>query len=332
MLLLAPPPFPTAAAGFCSHCARTHRLPRTPLAEAHALELLSAVDEAGTFDLSTDPSAADARYRTDACGNGKMLGVLTCTDGTVLRAFSGMLGGTWRCPGWAGPVATLTLEDASASARFQQIVESVQRASAAADPAERSRCQRVHRSLSAALSADLAQSVALQNWRGAEVRLPELLERQRQHARVDAEARDQEQPVGQVLRARRSKQQQRRRRLGGGGGGGATLRPPGGVGDCAAPKLLHAAHALGLRPDGLAEVWFEPPARRRAAAMLRPAAAAEPTGEHGHAWPQSRRRGGAAERREHGSFHPACAERCAPILGFMLCGLEEPDDRTVQAV
>jgi hypothetical protein len=38
-----------------------------------------------------------------------------------------------------------------------------------------------------------------------------------------------------------------------------TRRPPWGVGDCAAPKLLHAACALGLRPTGLAELWHVPP-------------------------------------------------------------------------
>ena len=321
MLVVAPPPLPTAAAGFCIHCSRVHSLPRTPLAESQALKLLEAVDEAGTFDLSTEPSAADPRFRTETCGNGKMLGVLTCTDGTVLRAFSGMLGGTWHCPGWAGPVASLTLEDASASARFQQIVESVQRASAADDPAERSEHQRVHRSLSAALSADLAQSVVLRNWRGAEVRLPELLDRQRQHALL-AEDSVHERPKELVLGARQSKQQQRRRRRRQRGGSAALRTPPGGVGDCAAPKLLHAAHALGLRPNGLAEVWFEPPARRRSAVMLRPANAGEAAGEASGMRSRGRRTGGAPERREHGSFHPACAERCEPIMGFMLCGLE----------
>ena len=38
----------------------------------------------------------------------------------------------------------------------------------------------------------------------------------------------------------------------------------------------------------------------------------------------SRGSGGSAPlRREHGSLHPACQERCEPIMGFLLCGLED---------
>ena len=152
-----------------------------------------------------------------------MLGVLTCEGGTVLRAFSGMLGGSWHCPGWVGPVASLTLEDAAASVRFARIVEHVQLAKEASDEPARTEHRRIHRALSAELTTDLAASVVLRNWRGDEVALPDLLER-----------RQQQLPT--------------------------TRRPPWGVGDCAAPKLLHAAHALGLRPTGLAELWHAPPA------------------------------------------------------------------------
>jgi hypothetical protein len=63
----------------------------------------------------------------------------------------------------------------------------------------------------------------------------------------------------------------------------------GGTGDCCAPKLLHAAQQAGLRPLSMAEVWFgsSPPA------------------------------GGRVE----GQAYAACEERCAPLLGYMLCGL-----------
>ena len=66
---------------------------------------------------------------------------------------------------------------------------------------------------------------------------------------------------------------------------------PGGVGDCCAPKLLNAAYAAGLKPVAMAETWFGSP---------------PPSGE-----------------REEGRTYDACAERCQPLLGFMLCGLEE---------
>ncbi len=65
---------------------------------------------------------------------------------------------------------------------------------------------------------------------------------------------------------------------------------PGGVGDCCAPKLLnHAAHC-GLKPIGLVEFYWGGPHQ--------------------------------SGNRIPGRFYPACAEKCQPILGFMLCGLD----------
>jgi len=64
---------------------------------------------------------------------------------------------------------------------------------------------------------------------------------------------------------------------------------PTGAGDCCAPKLLNYAAKNGLRPLGLSEFY----------------------------WGRENRSG----TRQHGEFYPACAEKCQPILGFMLCGL-----------
>lgn len=64
---------------------------------------------------------------------------------------------------------------------------------------------------------------------------------------------------------------------------------PTGTGDCCAPKLLHYAATHGLTPIALAEFWWGPsPAR---------------------------------EHRVQGEFYEACAERCQPLMGFLLSGL-----------
>ena len=73
---------PTAAAGWCTHCQREHRLARTPEAEQHALALLASIDAAGRFDF--EEPTGEKRFQTEACTGGKMLGVLTCEGGTVL--------------------------------------------------------------------------------------------------------------------------------------------------------------------------------------------------------------------------------------------------------
>ncbi len=66
--------------------------------------------------------------------------------------------------------------------------------------------------------------------------------------------------------------------------------PPGGSGDCAAPKLLGYANSNGLRPIALAEFWW----------------GASPAGAVRH----------------HESFYPPCKGRCQPILPYMLSGVE----------
>lgn len=66
--------------------------------------------------------------------------------------------------------------------------------------------------------------------------------------------------------------------------------PPGGAGDCAAPKLLAYAYRNQLQPLALAEFWVgAPPAT-----------------------------GG----RRDGQFYPACRGKCGPILAHMLSGLD----------
>jgi tRNA pseudouridine32 synthase/23S rRNA pseudouridine746 synthase len=69
--------------------------------------------------------------------------------------------------------------------------------------------------------------------------------------------------------------------------------PPGGAGDCAAPKLLAYAYRNGLVPVALAEQWIgAPPAT-----------------------------GG----RIDGVFYPACRGKCGPILSHMLAGIDVED-------
>lgn len=72
----------------------------------------------------------------------------------------------------------------------------------------------------------------------------------------------------------------------------APKLPPGGAGDCAAPKLLGYAQRQSLEPLALAEFWLGPP----------------PPG------------GG----RRAGVYYPACRGRCGTLLPFMLQGLPLP--------
>lgn len=69
------------------------------------------------------------------------------------------------------------------------------------------------------------------------------------------------------------------------------LVPPGGTGECAAPKMLEEAYRRGLTPLKMGEFWY---------------------GES----PRS------GEVRQHGRFYPSCTGKCGPLLSWMMKGLE----------
>lgn len=66
---------------------------------------------------------------------------------------------------------------------------------------------------------------------------------------------------------------------------------PTGTGDCCAPKLLNYAATHNLQPIGLAEFY----------------------------WGRTNK----SASRHQGQFYLACEDKCGPILGFLLCGLQE---------
>ena len=136
---------------------------------------------------------------------GKMFGVLVVAapDGRIgyLRAFSGMLDGTWHVPGFVPPAFDVAARDAFWPAAEAEL--------ATLPPHERRVRSRV-------LLRLLHDTYAFANARGETRSLRELF---------------------------------------------APVEPPGGAGDCAAPKLLAYAYRERLRPLALAELWWGPPPR-----------------------------------------------------------------------
>lgn len=66
--------------------------------------------------------------------------------------------------------------------------------------------------------------------------------------------------------------------------------PPGGSGECAAPRLLQYAYQHQLQPLELAEFWYGTSPK--------------------------------SALRVHGQFYPSCIEKCSPILKYMTEGME----------
>lgn len=80
----------------------------------------------------------------------------------------------------------------------------------------------------------------------------------------------------------------------------AGLTPPGGTGDCAAPKLLEHAWRNGLEPIEMGEFWY---------GMSSLTAV-----------------------RVHGHFYPSCTSKCGPLLNFMMQGLDISHDETSRSL
>ena len=77
------------------------------------------------------------------------------------------------------------------------------------------------------------------------------------------------------------------------------LVPPGGTGECAAPKLLNYAFAHGLEPLAMGEFWY----------------GASPD----------------TAVRTHGHFYPSCTSKCGPLLAYMTKGLRSPVEPVMTA-
>lgn len=75
------------------------------------------------------------------------------------------------------------------------------------------------------------------------------------------------------------------------------LVPPGGTGECAAPKLLEYAYRNSMRPLAMGEFWYG----------TSPVTAV----------------------RTEGHFYPSCTSKCGPLLEFMLEGLDLGKDRHI---
>lgn len=68
------------------------------------------------------------------------------------------------------------------------------------------------------------------------------------------------------------------------------LVPPGGTGECAAPKMLDYAYRQGFTPLAMGEFWYG--------------------------------KSPASKVREQGRFYPSCTGKCGPLLTWMMQGLE----------
>ena len=246
-----------------------HPGPPGPLAR-RAAEALQQRLKQGRWDALWQP------------GGGKMFGVLVVAEpgGRLgyLCAFSGMLDGAWNVEGFAPPLfdpvaraAFLPAGEAELAAWGQQHAELLrEEAQVRAQIAEHDRALAELRELE-------ARRAEVEHLRAERSRA---LWWQVAHSYVIPNARGESLPLAALF---------------------APRPPPGGAGDCAAPKLLAQAYRHHLEPVALAEFWWGAPPLDG--------------------------------RRQSGAYYPACESKCGTVLPYMLQGLSvDPAPRTATVI
>jgi tRNA pseudouridine32 synthase/23S rRNA pseudouridine746 synthase len=302
--------------GHCPQSGALLRLPRTPLAETIALGLMQQLAQQDSSE-------------------GKMYGVLLVElpDGEqrVLKAFSGLLNGCSHVAGWVPPIPgreevaleeTQTLSQLEAikqelltlkqlpdrqqyetlSHQFQQQLQLMSDRHQVCKQQRQEKRQQLCQTLSAeSLAIALEQLDEASRQQGIERRILK-----RQQNQVLQPFKQQVEAIDQRIRQLKQQRKQLSRQLQAQmhtvysltnfSGQSLSLQQvmpagiPTGTGDCCAPKLLHYAATHQLKPLAMAEFWW----------------------------------GAANQDKVQGEFYGACAERCQPLMGFLLSGLKSP--------
>ena len=306
--------------GRCPQSNRLLRLPRTAFVDAIARDLMEHL-------------ASDNRYALE----GKMYGVLLVEtpsgEQQVLKAFSGLLNGESVAEGWVPPIPgrdQVALEEArtlvSLETMKQELIALQQlpdRKQYESSTQEFETClqQLAFHHQQRKQERQRQRQTVLETLKGdaLAIAMEQLNEQSRRDGRERRHLKRQRdsvlQPLKQHLdqmddRIRILKQERKERsrqlqaqmhasyRLTNFAGQSLPLRElmpqgamPTGTGDCCAPKLLHFAATQGLKPLAMTEFWWGPSS--------------------------------SSEDKVQGAFYGACAERCQPLMGFLLSGMTE---------
>ncbi|WP_066382686.1 RluA family pseudouridine synthase [Anabaena sp. CA = ATCC 33047] len=302
--------------GRCLQSGDLFRLPRTPLAEAIAYGLMRQLAE-------------DERYSREGKMYGVLLVELPTGENRVLKAFSGLLNGESVLEGWVTPIPgreqvalaeaetlaqlaaikqeLITLKQLPARQEYeilsreyaQQLQQMSDRHLTDKQQRQQQRQYFYDTLTGEALTLALEQLDEESRQQGIERRR---LKRQRdvslatlKEAIATADIRIQELKQQRKAISRQLQAQMHAAyslmNFFGQSSSLQQLMPnglPTGTGDCCAPKLLHYAATHGLKPLAMAEFWW----------------------------------GTSNQDKLPGEFYGACAERCQPLMGFLLAGLK----------
>jgi tRNA pseudouridine32 synthase / 23S rRNA pseudouridine746 synthase len=296
--------------GFCPQSGELLKLPRTRLVEAVARELMQHL-------------ASNEIYSREGKMYGVLLGETTSGQQQVIKAFSGLLNGNGTVEGWVSPISghdRIALNEACTLAKLESIKQEL-------IALQKNSVQQQYDLLAQEFENKLRELTLLHNRRKRDRQQQrqmldfDALEQLNEQSRTDGIERKlfkrDRDAVLQPLKAQieasqvqiRELKQQRKalsRQLqaqihenycltnfAGESLPLTDLMPKGiptGTGECCAPKLLHYAASIGLKPLAMAEFW----------------------------WGSS-----TTTDKVQGQFYGACEERCQPLMGFLLSGLPQ---------
>ena len=306
--------------GRCPQSGELLKLPRTPMAEAIASGLMQHL-------------ANNERYSYEGKMYGILLVELPAGEQRVLKAFSGLLNGHSTIEGWVPPIPgrdQVALEEVRTLAELEALKQELislkqlpprehyetlsrefeQHLQEMSDRHRDCKHQR-HRKRQILCETLIGEALT--------IALEQLDEESRRHGIERRQLKRQQNAVLQPFKqqieaadARMRELKQQRKALSGQlqsqmhaaysltnfSGQSLSLQHlmpggsmPTGTGDCCAPKLLHYAATHGLKPLAMAEFW----------------------------WGVSSMN----QNKVQGEFYGACAERCQPLMGFLLSGLPQ---------
>jgi tRNA pseudouridine32 synthase / 23S rRNA pseudouridine746 synthase len=302
--------------GICPKQRALLRLPRTAFVETIAQQLMQQL-------------ANDGRFQQEGKMYGVLLIQLPCGEQRVLKAFSGLLNGKDRVEGWVSPIAgrdQVAVEEAWTLAQLeaikqellalQQLLERQQYQSLLQEFQQqlhhrslyyRERKQERQRQRQLLEHAMEGEDVSIALEQLNEQSRRDGIEQRHWKQQQTVTLRSLKQVIDQADAQMQALKQQRKHLsrqlqtqlhqaycLTNFAGETLSLEQvvqgvmPTGTGDCCAPKLLHYAATHQLQPIALAEFWYGP---------------ASPNGD-----------------KQPGEFYGACAERCQPLMGFLLSG------------
>jgi hypothetical protein len=273
---------------------------------------------------------------------GKMMGVLVCEYGNatiVLCAFAGAIGGKYFVPGWVPPVGNTTFPEwtesqAQVAELSNQMKEIQQQSENVENDTERIKLEadwnRLREKLVEVSSSSLGifrSHQVVNNFLGDSKTLEQIYMESMNFRRTLAQSEFQDEKLSKRSRKRRLRRMPGMPSI-------ITKGMPVGVGECCATKLFgfasqynqkvrldNSSGSVLLRPVGIAELFFGTSQQTQQA--RNPKALSEAKEKVRGVETPSRTKQVSALVQNDGVFFDACELRCQPVLGFMMCGLQD---------